>query len=186
MEKVHKMRYRSGLAVRTSSAFVRRLPPSAFFRNCACPPSESVLEADELPRPASASNENLSVRRPNPSASVRFGNVLASAVWIRSWGGRTPPSSVRLCPLETKSCRSAVQIRPWGGRSRRKSSVRRLSPSGIRLRPRTAVPVPRPLIYSKVGQGTKYFLDWFFCNFPIVDYLLVANSHWKEMIMIPF
>ena len=91
--------------------------------------------------------------RTNPSG-VRLRplrtKVSRSAVRIRPWDGRTPPSGVRLRPLRTKVNRSAVRFRPWGGRSRRKSSVRRPSPSGVRLRPRTAVPVPRPLAQTAV------------------------------------
>ena len=69
--------------------------------------------------------------------------------------------SIRCCKPVPIVYRSAVRFRPWGGRSQRKTSVRHLSPSGVRLRLRTVVPVPRSLVpgSKKMFYDVSYIAD---------------------------
>ena len=114
-----KIRPRGERTPRPASTTVR------FVHKFIGPPSESVLEADELSRPA--------------SASVRLRQKFIG-----------PPSkSVLEADELPRPASASVRFRPGGGRSRRKSSFRRSSPSDVRLHPRTAVPVPRPLIQNR-------------------------------------
>ena len=106
----------TGLAGRTSSASVR------FFRNFGCPPSESIRLGKIFKRPLSESVLEADKGGPHSSAFREF-----------------EPSAVRIHPFRIGQASAFARFRRYN------PSVRRHSPSGVRVR--------RPLVGDPTTNG---------------------------------
>ena len=135
--------------------------------------SQSRPRGGRNPRPASASVRFEQKFIGPPSKSVLEADELprpaSASVRLRQKVVGPPSASVLEADGVEENLPSVVFHRPASA-----SVLGRPSPSRD------------PWSTVRLDKGQNIFWIDFFCNFPIVDYLLVANSHWKEMIMIPF